>query len=51
LNNNYAYLAFDTSEELEIKKIPYTRANRNLFKNSFYSILEKWGVWQIYKKP
>lgn len=35
LEKGFAYLAFDTSEELEAKKIPYTRANRHLFKNSF----------------
>ncbi len=35
LEKGFAYKAFDTSEELEAKKIPYTRANRHLFKNSF----------------
>jgi glutamyl-tRNA synthetase len=35
LDKGFAYLAFDTSEELDAKKIPYTRANRHLFKNSF----------------
>ena len=35
LENDYAYLAFDTSEELDAKKIPYNRTNRHLFKNSF----------------
>lgn len=40
LDNDYAYKAFDTSEELEIKKLPYTRKNRHLFKNSF-SLSEK----------
>lgn len=35
LEKGFAYLAFDTSEELDAKKIPYTRANRHLFKNTF----------------
>ncbi len=35
LENKFAYLAFDSSEELKDKKIPYTRKNRMEFKNSF----------------
>lgn len=34
LDNDFAYLAFDSTEELDAKKIPYTAKNRHLFKNS-----------------
>lgn len=35
LENNFAYKAYDTPEELEQIGLPYTRANRHLFKNDF----------------
>lgn len=34
LDNDFAYLAFDTEEDLDLKKISYSAKNRHLFKNS-----------------